>query len=249
MKEAADLKCGAPHNLAQMLKTGGEIEVMRPRYRVLELFVVLVLVGSAQGSAGTGDWQGKLEVVSFSYGIAREGKPSGRSLTGILGPPFHESARQEYRYNVYQNARNVVRRDLTYAKPNRSIGGPTDVSLLDYNSGRVLAWNKRQSQAERGVFIPPVSPSRIGIRKILGHRCNGFRYHWQDSDGVEHTREVWTAADANFKDPLLEIRYGLKRDGTLEYLELRVMTRLEPASDLSKGMFHAPSGLQIRDIP
>jgi hypothetical protein len=220
------------------------------RVRAAWWLILAVLTGLAHPLAATEGWKGKLEVVSFSYGLAQKGKPAPPNLAGIpVGPPFFQSTRWEYRYDVYQDPQNIVRRDLTYTNPNRSIGGPTDVSLFDYNTGHVLAWNKGQHEAERSAFVPAVTPSRIGARKILGHTCEGLRHKWAEENGFQHTREVWYAADADFKDPLLEMRCVLDRDGTLEYLEIRVMTVLQRASNIPATLFEEPPNLRVKNIP
>ncbi len=91
---------------------------------------------------------------------------------------------------------------------------------------------------------------------FLCSRCSAnpnstvLQYQWEDTQHDVTVRDqVWLAADASFEDPLLKIRYIFGKGNVLEYMQIRLMTRLEAIPNLPAFLFEPPAGLKVIDLP
>jgi len=189
----------------------------------------------------SGYWKGALDVASYDYTVATEEAP-GKSQAKYSMVIVVRST-----FNVYQNPAGTVRRELTFLSRNRIIEPPLDYALFDYGTGHVLAWDKGSDRVERSDFRMAASPSSLGTRSILGRLCTGSEYDWEES-GTKVRRTQWFATGDGFHDPLLDVIHMYSGQDVLSYIEIRVMTRLDPAGPLPGTTFEPPSGLPVYDV-
>ena len=155
------------------------------------LALLIALAGRLQiarpSAPPTDYWTASLDVVSYNYSEAismAAGKPH---------QPSHVALAVHSSYTLYQNPKGVVRLELASLGRNRVVEPPIDFTLLDYNTGYKVVWDRDGGDAERSSFRLPVTPVEIGDREILGHLCRGHKYEWQDSRGAHLERIQWLA--------------------------------------------------------
>jgi hypothetical protein len=216
--------------------------------RIQILLIALGVVLSVPPSGGTpgmpqpGYWRAKLDVVSYDFTVATEEAPGKPRVTFNVANVVHDT------YDLYQNPRGVVRRELTFLGRSRVIEPPLDFALFNYDTGYVVAWDKGGGRGERSYFGPPIAPSEVGMRQILGHSCKGYEYDWQEPGVGHEQRTQWIATDAGFREPLIDTLYVFDKPGVLSYIELRVVTRLDPVGQLPESMFTPPPSIPVVDV-
>ena len=205
------------------------------------IFLTPGLLANAQQDSRSTFWKGKLEVrqFNFSYAVGVRNKSHVVRSVGVW----------KSNYDLYQNPEGVVREELTFINRNRSVEGPMDVRLFNYAGGKGLVFDKGSPQAVEGPLAPPVPGRRLGERRILGFTCEGKEYQWKTFQQATVELQSWTANDSSLKVPLLQVEYFTDNTGALLALTVRVVSHVEPASDLLPSLFRPPAGLHVVHVP
>jgi hypothetical protein len=154
----------------------------------------------------------------------------------------------QYNYDVFQNDKQVVRRELTHMTRNPIAEIGRDVKIIDYRQGRALAFNKGSTRAERYPVRTVGSLRALENRMILDHQTAGTETTRQDRDGTSYVSQSWVPRDSEYKEPLLKIEYSVGPGGRLGFFVLQVTTRIEKVDSLDPSLFEPPSGLQVNEI-
>ena len=193
-----------------------------------------------QGAPGFESWKAQLQVTELGYGETTE-----RSVE--TGQPYtHASAGvTTYVYNLYQNERNVVRRELVRMSRNPVAETGRELRLLDYRAHYVVDIDESAKRALRRPMANLGTATPIEGRRILGYHCIGLQYQWIEGDRTRHVETDWKASGTSFQEPLLSIEYAIDSNNSLLYLELRAVRRLEPSGSLDPALFEAPPGFEV----
>lgn len=209
---------------------------------VLSLPIVLLgSVAGAQETPQTGFWKGKFEINQYNLSFA----------TGVENKTlvFRGVDLWKNDYDLYQNPAGVAREELTHMNRNRSVEGPLDIRLLNYNRGDGLVFDKGGSDATRGPLIPPASEKSLGSQRILGFQCEGKEYQWTTFQHARVRVERWAPRDTTFKVPLLRVDYFTDDTGALLAVTLELVTQLDAVPDLPASLFEPPAGLKVTKLP
>ncbi len=199
--------------------------------------------GQEASRSREGYWKAQLHIVSFGFGEVTE-----RNYESNRTRVFQNVDVQQYKYNIFQNPRGIVREELSFISRNRSVEPPLENRLYDYDRGFQLAFDKGREDAVRWIHKPPMSQTPLQSRRILGHLCRGTQYEWRDR-GRTFRHQRWFVEDVDFRTPLLEIRYVFDATDSLLDMEVRVVSEMEVVPHLPASMFEAPAGLKIVEIP
>jgi hypothetical protein len=163
---------------------------------------------------------------------------------GIIAPSNLVS---HYTYNVCQDDKGSVRRELISANTGGVNEQGRGVQIVDYAQGFVLLFDLGASQAIRMPLVfPGTSSSALGTRKILGFECKGERRKWvQRRNNFSHVREIWTASEVDFRDPLLDVDYGFDEKGRLSTVQRSAVRSLEASPPLVRSLFELPAGMGV----
>src|SRR6266536_3106059 len=217
----------------------------RPRGATGLLLLAIVATG-----AGPGEWAWKAELeMSTSNFTASDGSVAFTRLV----------------YDVYQSRAGIVRLELKSAQPplGKVTGIGRDVHIIDFAQGTVVAFDKDKPTALRYTTLeglakdPLAGPhERLGPLTILGQRCQGAASR-SESHGLTELRESWTATEAGFRYPVLDIARTIVEpeaarklgvpEGLLS-LTVRTISRLEKVKDLDERLFQVPGGYAVVDV-
>jgi len=214
--------------------------------------VVLWLAGfgrdvSAQTKSRSAFWTGQLAVT-----VLRCNGDCGPYATDENGISRHapKDLLSHYTYNVYQNDKEVVRRQLLYANTGGVNEQARDAQIVNYAQGYVLGFDPGVAQAlRRPLVFPNTTSTPLETRKILGFKCNGVRRTWvQQRNGFRNVSDTWTAADSDFRDPLFEVVYGYDAGGHLGFVQVSAVQSIKPSPPLEPSLFELPAGMGVLDM-
>ncbi|HUI42874.1 MAG TPA: hypothetical protein VL523_12990 [Terriglobia bacterium] len=209
-------------------------------WTTLVLSVACIFVAPAAPSQEippAGFWQGTYSTYqfNFSFGVGHD---------YLAQKDFTSRSEDMWQldYKLYLSPAGVAREELAHMNRTRSIEGPMDVRLLDYARGTAVVFDK-DGRAVSGPLGPPVQGVVIGTRVILGFTCEGKRYSWNGAN-TRLEMESWTPQDPGIRLPVLQVIYVSDERATLISMEVKVVSKLEPAEGLPASIFHLPGGIK-----
>ncbi len=192
-------------------------------------------------------WTGKLEV-----SVLRCGEKCGLYEIDDKGIVRHEPTAMVsyYTYNVYQNDKGTVRHELIFANTGGVNEQGRGAEIVNYAQGKTLAFDPGVAQAIRVPLVyPNTTSTALQSRELLGFRCSGVRREWvQQRNQFHDERDIWTATDSDFKDPLLEVFYGYNATKQLDLVEVRAIRSFKPSPPLEQSLFELPAGMGVLDF-
>jgi len=199
---------------------------------------------SGQTNARLSSWTGQLEVT-----VLRCGEKCGHYTLDDTGVADHDPKDlvSYYTYNVYQNDKGVVRHELISANTGGVNEQGRGAEIFDYAEGFVLAYDPGAPRALRVPLVfPNTTSSALESRKILGFKCNGVRRTWvQQRNQFRTVRDIWTATEIDFRDPLLDVSYGYDASGRLGLVEVRAIRSVKASPRLVRSLFELPPGMGV----
>jgi hypothetical protein len=192
------------------------------------------------GDPSADQWKGRRELVVFDFGPTTEEVPNSP-------PKIYESGLQtEFSYDVYQNNLGVVRYVLTHRSGARKDSvGDFASRLVDHRNNSTLVFSTPNT-AYRGPLTPAQArATKLEDRRLLGFDCKGVEIRYEDRNHFKHLRQMWTPAQATFKDALLEIGYIYDPDGSLREITLGAITQLEKVPSLDPALFELAKGVKV----
>jgi hypothetical protein len=154
-----------------------------------------------------------------------------------------------YSYTVYQNDQGTVRHEILKEEPGGANEQGRRAEINNYSQGYTLAFDPGVSQAIRVPLIYPNTTSTpLPGRELLGYKCNGVRREWLQRNHFRDVREIWTPAEIEFKDPLLEVFYGYNPANQLDLVEVRAVRSMQPSPPVAPSLFELFPGMTIVDF-
>jgi hypothetical protein len=155
-----------------------------------------------------------------------------------------------YSYKVSQNETGTVRHQLIFANTGGTNEQGRGAEIVSYAQGYVLAFDSGASQALRVPLVyPGTTSTALESRKILGFKCDGVRRKWvQQRNKYRDMREIWTASEIGFKDPLFQVLYGRDASGRLGIVEVRAIRSIKASPTLEPSTFELPAGMGVFDF-
>lgn len=207
----------------------------------------LVLDSSGQTKTKPSFWTGQLEVTVLrcvgecgSYEISDTGiaNHDPKDLVSI------------YSYKVYQNETGKVRHQLMSANTGGINEQDRGAEIVNYAQGYTLAFDTGAAQALRVPLVYPGTTSNaLESREILGFKCDGVRRKWvQQRNKYRDMREIWTASEIGFKDPLFQVLYGRDANDRLGIVEVRAIRSIKASPPLEPSLFELPPGMGVFDF-
>lgn len=189
-------------------------------------------------------WKATLEVLTLNFTAKDE-----------LAPQVSKTTKTKLIYRVYQNPAGIIRQELITSPPlSGVVGSGRDVQIIDYRQGTLLAFDKGKPKAVRYKLTEPEEEPTLGESvslgrmKIMGYLCGGVEIRSRDPrNRAGQIRQRWTATQAGFKQPLLEVVNWIGSQGELISMTTRIVTSLEPVGYIDAALFELPPGYQIID--
>lgn len=213
---------------------------------LLAVLIGLILTASGTLSktpqlSDSGFWKGKFEIYQYNFVYG----------TGVRDPSLvtRETQLWKFDYDFYANDQGVVREELMQMNRNRSLEGPLDVRLLDYDRNEAVLFDKGGKQETKGPLAPSGTSQDLGARRIMGFLCGGKEYRWRTFQNADVQLQRWRAQDSTLKVPLLELEYFTDATGALLSMRVQVISKVEPTSQLPSSLFMPPSGLKVVQVP
>lgn len=155
-----------------------------------------------------------------------------------------------YIYNVYQNDKGIVRRELVSPRRSGISEQVLGVELVDYPQGYVMAFDLSGWQAvRRPVVFPDTTSTPLDSREILGFKCIGTQRKWvQQRNQYRLKQETWTAAKTDFREPLFQVVYAYDPSRGLVSVEVRAMRSLKVSPPLEPFLFKLPLGYRVVEL-
>jgi hypothetical protein len=192
----------------------------------------------------SGFWTGKFEIFQYNFNVAAT--HNYRTEEDYISRAVELWTSK---YDLYQNPGGTVREELTHMNRNRSVEGPLDIRLLDYDRNQAVVFDKGGDQEIKGPLAASEAAQDLGTRQILGFLCEGKGYRWKTFQGADVELQRWRARDSTLRVPLLEVEYLTDATGALLGMRVQVVSEVEPAPPLPAPLFEPPRGLKIVEVP
>ena len=233
-----------------LLKGGRSV----PRLAIQFGIVMAALIGlaglghqaSGETKANPSFWTGTLEV-----SVLRCGEKCGFYEIDEKGIVRHEPTAtvSNYTYNVYQNQNGVVRHELVFANTGGVNEQGRGAEIVNYAQGSTLAFDPGVRQAIRVPLVyPNTKTTTLQSRELLGFRCKGVRREWMQRNHFRDVREIWSQAEIDFQDPLLEVFYGYSPANQLDLVEVRAIRSIKSSPPPPPSLFVLPAGMGILEL-